>query len=458
LGDVFKVGFSRWIKSWKPIHLCWLFEKYGLAVPKYLIGGANKAPQYEGSRILNIVLGFEADEDVDVIDWIGGYDFVVSVGFGSQSGAQSGSRIVQLRWRNKSDGGDFAALGNTGQLTYNGTTSLVNGNTLLEAASGISAIQTTYDTGLGMQREGANDWTYNALSVDEWTACQWAIDTSNILSGKEYEFELYNVTDGVSIGVCLATLTTVVGDLSIPDEYEEVTVLENVEAVVGTVIIPDEFDAVTVLEDVDVEVTEAAADLEVDEFEGITVDEYVEGIHGAVLLDAYEEVAVDEDITAELSDLSIDEFGEVGTEEDVTAEVTAQPDLDVDVFETVTLEEDITSQIAHEFVLSLSDEFVDGAATTVQLLAPATKDTGDFQAGKIHESSNPADAIDLDADKYTEVEFCLKATEYAGEVSYDFRIEGLDTYTVTPQLTIIAGGETLAVNVHDCAETETCLV
>jgi len=94
---------------------------------------------------------------------------------------------------------------------------------------------------------------------------------------------------------------------------------------------------------------------------------------------------------------------------------------------------------AHDFVLSLSDNFIDGAATTYQLAAPSGKSTTDFDAGKIHESSNPADAVDITADDYTEIEFCFQATSHASEVSYDFRIEGLDTYTVTPQATVSSG-------------------
>jgi hypothetical protein len=45
------------------------------------------------------------------------------------------------------------------------------------------------------------------------------------------------------------------------------------------------------------------------------------------------------------------------------------------------------------------------------------------QAGRIQDDENPADAIDLTADKYTEVEFCIKATDTAEEgATYEFRI------------------------------------
>jgi hypothetical protein len=89
------------------------------------------------------------------------------------------------------------------------------------------------------------------------------------------------------------------------------------------------------------------------------------------------------------------------------------------------------------FVISLSSEFAPGA-TTAQLTAPATKTTGDFDAGRIEEVDNPATAIDITDGNYTEIEFCFKATGGSREVQYDFRIVGLDTYTLTPQLTIAA--------------------
>lgn len=460
LGDVFKVGFSRWIKSWKPIHLCWLFEKYGFAVPKYLIGGGNKAPELCGSRVATALRGWVEEEDTDVTDWAVGDDFCFHVAFGAVSGAQSGARIVQLRWRNASDGGSFAALGNTGELTYNGETNLGNGDAVTSPAEiGCTAnTQTTWVNGL--EREGSNDWTYTALSDGDWTGGIWAVDTANALAGKRYEFELYNVSDGAAIGTCPADLTTAVGDLAVADPFEAVAITEDVELLLSDIILAGPLEEVAIVEDVDVEIPEAAQDLEIaDEFETVTVAEDVELIVSDVILDSpYEDIAIEEDVTAEVTaqpDLDVDEFELISLEEYIEA---LGDSLLINIFDTVDAAEDITAEIAHEFVLSLSDNFVDGAATTYQLEAPATKATTDFVAGKIHESSNPADSIDITADDYTELEFCFKATEAAGEVSYDFRIEGLDTYTVTPQLTISAGGETLEVNVHDCAKTKTCLV
>ena len=108
----------------------------------------------------------------------------------------------------------------------------------------------------------------------------------------------------------------------------------------------------------------------------------------------------------------------------------------------------ITLHRPHAFVMSLSSNFAPGA-TTVQLTAPATKATTDFDAGRIEEAANPTSSITITEDDYTEIELCFKGKTNAENASYLFRVTGgdIDTYTVTPQLTIIdaAGGGIIVV-------------
>lgn len=87
-----------------------------------------------------------------------------------------------------------------------------------------------------------------------------------------------------------------------------------------------------------------------------------------------------------------------------------------------------------------------GAATTAQLTPPSGKATTDFVAGRIQDDENPADAVDITTDDYTEFEWCLTAvsgTAVNGDV-YQFRVTkggvALDTYTLTPQWTIGTAG------------------
>lgn len=86
-----------------------------------------------------------------------------------------------------------------------------------------------------------------------------------------------------------------------------------------------------------------------------------------------------------------------------------------------------------------------GEATTAQLTAPSGKSTSDFVAGRLWDDENGSDSIDITADDYTEVEWCLQAQSPAVNGDYfDFRVyagaSALDTYTVTPRWTLGAGG------------------
>lgn len=98
--------------------------------------------------------------------------------------------------------------------------------------------------------------------------------------------------------------------------------------------------------------------------------------------------------------------------------------------------------LSPKFALSASTNFTNGAATTAQLTAPSGKTSGaDFQAGTINETSNPTAALDLGSGKYTEIEWCIKATDDAvAAAQYEFRVTydgvSLDTYSVTPKWTI----------------------
>jgi|GEM_PF-2898654 len=83
-----------------------------------------------------------------------------------------------------------------------------------------------------------------------------------------------------------------------------------------------------------------------------------------------------------------------------------------------------------------------GEDTTAQLSVPGGKS---FTAGRINDTENPADPVDLALDHYSEFEWNLLATSTAsnGDI-YQFRLTqngaAFDTYNVTPQWTIGGGG------------------
>lgn len=102
----------------------------------------------------------------------------------------------------------------------------------------------------------------------------------------------------------------------------------------------------------------------------------------------------------------------------------------------------VTVHREHELrMIASANIAASGENTTAQLTAPAGKTTGDFDAGRIQDDENPADTVDITADNYTEMEWCfeLKANAPDGQ-AYVFRITKngvvIDTYTVTPQITV----------------------
>ena len=84
-----------------------------------------------------------------------------------------------------------------------------------------------------------------------------------------------------------------------------------------------------------------------------------------------------------------------------------------------------------------------GENTTAQLTAPTT---GEFLAGRMHDTENPSETVSISSGGYTEMEWNLEATNLTtdGEV-YDFRMTRsgtiFDLYSTTASWTIgTAGG------------------
>lgn len=151
-----------------------------------------------------------------------------------------------------------------------------------------------------------------------------------------------------------------------------------------------------------------------------------------------EEAALSQELSLEVSDsagVQVAESADLAQEhnlEDADGAVAS-------VGENVVLE---VISAAGDIVLYASDYISASAAdpTTAQLTAPVGKDAGtDFQAGLISDDTNPLPAIDLDQDKYTEIEFCIQAGPSASG-SYEFRITSngipLTEYLQTPILSV----------------------
>jgi hypothetical protein len=108
------------------------------------------------------------------------------------------------------------------------------------------------------------------------------------------------------------------------------------------------------------------------------------------------------------------------------------------------------SSTAEDFRICPSNHYVDLDRTINRLTIPGGSS---FIAGLMLESSNPASSITQDADEFTEVEWHMQATDSAtnGETYY-FRLTdngtSVGTYSVFPELTILAATSTLMQNYY----------
>jgi hypothetical protein len=106
-----------------------------------------------------------------------------------------------------------------------------------------------------------------------------------------------------------------------------------------------------------------------------------------------------------------------------------------------------TAPVTNELYVSPSANIAAGGeATTARLAAPAGKTTSDFVAGRRWDDENGADSVDVTADDYTELEWCLQAQSPASNGDFfDLRVYAgsspLASYGVTPRWTIGASDD-----------------
>lgn len=101
------------------------------------------------------------------------------------------------------------------------------------------------------------------------------------------------------------------------------------------------------------------------------------------------------------------------------------------------------AQVDNPILINASTYIAAGAAdpTTARLTPPGSKTTGDFQAGKISDDTNPLPSIDLAADKYTELEWSFVLDDaLANGAEIELRVTAagtaLNNYEAIPKITI----------------------
>ena len=159
--------------------------------------------KYGGSRIANPSRVWQAAEDVSVSNYED-ENMILAVLLYTLTKVGVEAEVT-LQWRNKTDAGSFTDLSGSGELTWTAITDLVNLNTVVIGEKGCvpPGSQTWIN---GVEREGANT-IWIALGIMHYTEYHWAVNLANAHEGDEYEFRLWDKTNSMVIGVCLATVT-----------------------------------------------------------------------------------------------------------------------------------------------------------------------------------------------------------------------------------------------------------
>jgi len=162
-----------------------------------------------GGRYANSVRAWIWGENVSITDWVKTNDLILAAAYENNSSKTVDSSTVVLRWRDVTDSGSFTQMLTTGEINSSGNTSLVNDNALISSEATFYDDITTWVNGL--EREGVNAVAITLGPAGTGTECHWAIRTQSAQDGHEYEFELYDNSNGVTIGTLVNTITMAAG-------------------------------------------------------------------------------------------------------------------------------------------------------------------------------------------------------------------------------------------------------
>lgn len=150
------------------------------------------------------------EADGNVVDWDKTDDFILCTAFNTASKAVE-AVTLKVQFQDLDDGGGYGDVGNTGEITYNGT-GLTDDNAV---AVGERICGTGGDTWQdGKENQGDNeapDGTTYTLAEDYETEFQWALDCDGADDGHEYGFQIWDTNNDLLVGVCGATLTIAAG-------------------------------------------------------------------------------------------------------------------------------------------------------------------------------------------------------------------------------------------------------
>jgi len=146
-------------------------------------------------------------DDENVTNWDRSDDFILATCIDSNSKACTSSTF-KLQWRD-TDGGSFDDVGAGTTINFNADTVLVDGANIDEAdrrCTGTGAKGLFWQAGEEVEGDNLSDAI--ALADDYDTEIHWGLDCSAADYSHQYEFQVYNNTEGAIVGQagCLLTM------------------------------------------------------------------------------------------------------------------------------------------------------------------------------------------------------------------------------------------------------------
>lgn len=138
-----------------------------------------------------------------VIDWVK-TNIAIIAAFCTSSSHTPASEAFKLQWRNLTDAGSFVDLTTSGELQRGVSAGAITNG---DAVGGGAGCESVIDDSEEVENESPLLTASLTGTQNDHIETQWAVDFSNALALKEYEFRLWSDTEGASTGTLTATIT-----------------------------------------------------------------------------------------------------------------------------------------------------------------------------------------------------------------------------------------------------------
>ena len=151
--------------------------------------------QLDGSQLRDANEANPTAENGSLTNWPIGDSFVLCTGI-SYNTCNKATVLCQLKLQFAIDGGAFNDVGPTTEISFDATTTLVDGDPSVQRITTSINLNCTSGFLAGYECEGDNLPPVYATGLGNYSEFHWALNTANAVASSVYTFRVVNVTDG----------------------------------------------------------------------------------------------------------------------------------------------------------------------------------------------------------------------------------------------------------------------